>query len=110
MKELVSNLLDIIIGGHKNDALFNDKAVMMDALHAVEEIIRSMPSQVMVFNKMIIDKDLISVATENSSTMIRRASSAVIKSIWQCLNLNGMSDIWCFTVHMHEMGELMMWK
>ena len=106
VKELVSNLLDIIIGGHKNDALFNDKAVMMDALHAVEEIIRSMPSQVMVFNKMIIDKDLISVATENSSTMIRRASSAVIKSIWQCLNLNGMSDIPSVTNALQERNNM----
>ena len=57
----------------------------MDALHAIEEIVRSMPSKVLQFSKIIIDKNLAKVAVSNFSSLIRTASVAVIKSLWQCI-------------------------
>jgi ubiquitin C-terminal hydrolase len=80
-------LASISINLHQRESPQNRKKsggmVVLNALHAMEELIRGMPEMAHSFSELAIKHKIIELAIHSSSELHRKAASAVIKSLWQ---------------------------
>ena len=91
-KILFSKLVTIVMCRHElqnqNTGLnlnSSDKdLVMLDSLHAMEEMLRGLPHHTLDFARLVIENQIVDIATDNSSILHRRAAATVLKSLWQC--------------------------